>query len=130
MLFRPVRWDYFYDPVGQAPVGLVRKLTRLRRGLPQLRQGDHYFYNHYDRYQSGNVLVFSRRLGNNFTLVALNFGPQDQTVPFAFPLGGNYREELHRSDDPGINLQDVTPGVDRWITVPSHYGRVWTHMEV
>jgi hypothetical protein len=88
MLFRPVRWDYFYDPVGQALVGLVRKLTRLRRGLPQLRQGDHYFYNHHDRYQSGNVLVFSRRLGNNFTLVALNFGPQDQTVPFAFPLAG------------------------------------------
>jgi 1,4-alpha-glucan branching enzyme len=78
MLFRPVRWDYFYDPVGKALVGLVRKLVKLRRELPQLRQGDHYFYNHHDRYQSRNVLVFSRRLGNNFTLVALNFGPQDQ----------------------------------------------------
>jgi maltooligosyltrehalose trehalohydrolase len=76
------------------------------------------------------TLVFSRRLGNNFTLVALNFGPQDQRVPFVFPLGGNYREELHGLDDPDINLQDVTPGVDQWITVPSHYGRVWTHVEV
>jgi maltooligosyltrehalose trehalohydrolase len=130
MLFRPVRWDYFYDPVGKALVTLVRKLVRLRRRLPQLRQGDHYFYNHHDRYQSRNVLVFSRRLGNDFTLVALNFGPQEQRVPFVFPLSGNYREELHGLDDPGINLQGVTPGVDQWITVPSHYGRVWTHVEV
>jgi maltooligosyltrehalose trehalohydrolase len=125
MLFRPVRWDYFYDPLGKALVGLVRKLVRLRRRLPQIRQGGRYFYNHYDRYQSRDLLVFSRRLGNDFTLVALNFGPQDQTVPFAFAVGGNYREERHGLDD----LEGVAPGVDQWITVPSHYGRVWTRTE-
>jgi hypothetical protein len=35
------------------------------------------------------------------------------TVPIAFLMGGNYREELHELD----GLQGVAPGVDRWITV-------------
>jgi hypothetical protein len=35
------------------------------------------------------------------------------TVPIAFLLGGNYREELHDLGD----LQGVTPRVDRWIIV-------------
>jgi hypothetical protein len=122
MMFRPVRWDYFYDPIGRALVSLVRKLIKLRQHLPQLRQGNHYFYNHYNQYQFRNILLYSRRIGNDFTLIALNFGPEDQTVPFAFPLGGNYREELHQLDD----LRGVASGVEHWITVPSHYGRVWT----
>jgi hypothetical protein len=29
------------------------------------------------------------------TLVAINIGDADQTVPFWFPLGGDYVEELH-----------------------------------
>jgi 1,4-alpha-glucan branching enzyme len=124
MLFRPVRWDYFYDPVGKMLLNLVRKLIKLRRQLPQLRLGEHYFYNHYDRYQSKNLLLFSRKQGSQFTLVALNLGDQDQTAPFSFSLTGDYREELHGVD----NLQNVVAGVDRWLTIPSHYGRVWTRV--
>ena len=126
MLFRPVRWDYFYDAVGQTLVNLVRKLIKLRHRLPQLRQGDHFFYNDHDRYQSRDILVFSRRLGDDFTLVALNFGTEDQTVPFTFPLGGDYVEELHGLD----NLRGVTAGHELCITVPSHYGRIWTRTGV
>lgn len=120
-LFRPVRWDYFYDPIGKAAITLVRKLVALRNQLPQLRRGEHFFYNDPARYQDHQVLVFARRLGGDFTIIALNFGEEDQTVPFAFEVGGNYREELH-----GHDLTDVLAGQERWLAVPSNYGRIWT----
>lgn len=122
MLFRPVRWDYFYDSIGKRTVTMVRSLTRLRRDSPQFRNGDHFFYNHHDRYQSKNVLLFSRRLENRYSLVALNFGDQEQWVPFTFPLNGNYREELHRED----NLNGVANTEERWLRIPGNYGRIWT----
>jgi maltooligosyltrehalose trehalohydrolase len=40
-LFRPVRWDYFYDEIGQSTIKLVRRLVALRRQLPQLQRGEH-----------------------------------------------------------------------------------------
>lgn len=120
-LFRPVRWDYFYDPVGRSTIELVRKLIALRRQLPQLRRGDHFFWNDAARYQERDVLLFSRRIGDDVTVIALNFGDQDQTVPFTFALGGKYREELH-----GHDLADVGAGEKRWLSVPSNYGRIWT----
>ena len=55
------------------------------------------------------------------TVVALNFGEADQTVPFTFDVGGKYREELH-----GHDLTDVVGGQERWVTIPSNYGRIWT----
>ena len=121
LLFRPVRWDYFYDSIGKAFIALVRKLIKLRRN-PQFRYGDHFFYNHYDRYQSKNVMLFSRTYGSQFSLVALNFGDQDQKVPFNFPSTGDYREELHGID----NLKNIVTGVETWLSVPSNYGRIWT----
>jgi maltooligosyltrehalose trehalohydrolase len=120
-LLRPVRWDYFYDAIGRSAIGLVRKLIALRNRLPQLRRGEHFFHNDAARYQSRQVLIFSRRIGDDVTVVALNFGDQDQTVPFTFELGGKYREELH-----GHDLADVVGGQEAWITVPSNYGRIWT----
>ena len=120
-LFRPVRWDYFYDHIGRSAISLVRKLVALRRDLPQLRQGDHFFYNDRGRYQDRQVLVFSRRIGDDLTVVALNFGEADQTVPLTFDVGGKYREELH-----GHDLTDVAGGQERWLTIPSNYGRIWT----
>lgn len=122
LLFRPVRWDYFYDGVGKATIGLVRHLLRLRQDQDQFRRGDCYFYNHYADYQSKGVLMLSRSFGNAFSLVALNFSDQDQSVPFAFPYDGHYREELHGHDD----LTGVIAGETRWLNVPSNYGRIWT----
>jgi len=89
LIFRPVRWDYFYDPIGRNTIALVRKMIRLRLKHPQFRYGKHFFYNHYDRYLSRDVILFSRRYGNNFSLIALNFGDQEQRVPFEFPFSGN-----------------------------------------
>lgn len=120
-LFRPVRWDYFYDDVGRAVIGLVRKLVTLRRERPQLRRGDHFFFNDPGRYQSRQVLLYSRRIGDEYSLVALNFGDADQTVPFTFELGGKYREELH-----GHDLTGIEAGQEAWLTVPGNYGRIWT----
>ena len=125
MLFRPVRWDYFYDEVGKGTIGLVRRLTALRRGRRELRHGNYYFYNHDERYQFRGLLLFSREDAGRFTLVALNFSGSEQTVPFWFPIAGNYREQLH--DRP----EDVLNGVPAWgqrdLRVPGNYGRVWSN---
>jgi hypothetical protein len=57
-------------------------------------------------------------------LVALNFGDADQTVPFPhFPQDGKYREELHGGEH---DLAGVVAREERWITIPSNYGRIWT----
>ncbi|WP_233154208.1 alpha-amylase family glycosyl hydrolase [Scytonema sp. HK-05] len=122
MLFRPVRWDNFYDPIGNSVITLVRKLIKLRREQPQFREGNHFFYNNYDRYHSKNVLLFSRQHANKFSLVALNFGDSATSVPFWFPIAGNYQEELHGQD----NLINVPSLVEYWVTIPSNYGRIWT----
>ena len=97
-------------------------LIKLRRTHPQFRYGEHFFYNHHDRYQSKGLMLFSRRYGDNFSLIALNFSDQEQTVPFAFPFGGDYREELHGHE----NLKDIVCEEQSWLTVPSNYGRIWT----
>ncbi|BAZ49218.1 hypothetical protein NIES4103_18290 [Nostoc sp. NIES-4103] len=122
MLLRPVRWDYFYDPIGQKVIALVRKLIQLRRQQSQFTEGEHFFYNNYDRYHSKNVLLFSRKHGNKFSLVALNFGDSDQSVPFWFPIAGDYQEELHNEN----NLIGVPSYSEYWVKIPSNYGRIWT----
>ena len=121
-LHRPVRWDYFYDSIGKRVIALVRKLTKLRQQGSQFRRGNHYFYNHHDRYQSKGVLLFSRQDSSAYSLVALNFGDADQTVPFWFPISGDYGEELHREH----NLPGIVKNTQCWLTVPSNYGRIWT----
>jgi maltooligosyltrehalose trehalohydrolase len=122
-LLRALRWDFFYDPPGQALVKLVRKLLRIRRNRPQLRRGTYYFFNEWDRYLSKGLLLFARYDAPAYTLVAINIGDTDQTVPFWFPIGGNYVEELHGGD---VNLSGIVPLQETFLTVPSHYGRIWT----
>ncbi len=122
LLYRPVRWDYFYTSEGMPLIHLVRKLVKIRRNNPQFTRGDHFFYNDYSQYQSRHVMLFSRTHGKVFSLVALNFGDVDQVVPFKFPSGGNYREELHGQD----NLKVVSAGEELQLIVPSNYGRIWT----
>ncbi len=122
MLLRPVRWDYFYDSIGKSIISLVRKLVQLRRQRSQFTTGEHFFYEHYERYQSKNVLMFSRKYANKFSLVALNFGNSDQSVPFWFPIAGDYLEELHGQN----NLINVPKLSEYWVNIPSNYGRIWT----
>lgn len=122
MIFRPVRWDYFYDPIGKTVISLIRKLIRLRRSRPQFRYGEHFFYNDYEEYQSKGVILFSRRLGSNFSLIALNFSDQEQKVSFAFPVSGDYQEDIHGYD----NITDIVSGVETRLFIPGNYGRIWT----
>jgi 1,4-alpha-glucan branching enzyme len=137
-LFRPVRWDYFYDRIGKTMISLVRKLIKLRK-QPQfcsLNDDTYYFHNHYAHYQSKGVLIFSRKHENHFSIVALNFGSDDQTVQFRFPddknfqlpeeYSGNYREELHGKDYPKLNLKGITKDGEHQLEIPSNYGRIWT----
>jgi maltooligosyltrehalose trehalohydrolase len=55
--------------------------------------------------------------------VAVNTTETDQTVPFWFPIGGNYVEELHGGP---LNLSGIAPLQETSLTIPSHYGRIWT----
>jgi maltooligosyltrehalose trehalohydrolase len=122
-LLRPLRWDFFYDSPGQQLVQLVRKLLRIRRDRLQIRRGTYFFFNDWDRYLSRRVLLFARYRGAQYTLVAINTGDSDQTVPFWFPIGGSYSEELHGGD---LGLKEIVPLQQAWLTIPSHYGRIWT----
>jgi len=122
-LLRALRWDFFYDSPGQGLVRLVRKLLGIRRNRPQLRRGTYYFFNDWNRYLSKGVLLFARYSAGSYTLVAINTGDTDQTVPFWFPIGGSYVEELHGG---ALNLSGVVSLQETPLTVPSHYGRIWT----
>jgi 1,4-alpha-glucan branching enzyme len=122
-LLRALRWDFFYDVPGQGLVKLVRKLLRIRRNRPQIRRGAYYFFNDWDRYLSKGLLLFARYSGDAYTLVVINTADNDQTIPFWFPIGGNYVEELHGGD---LNLGGIIALQETTLRVPSHYGRIWT----
>jgi 1,4-alpha-glucan branching enzyme len=122
-LLRPLRWDFFYDTAGQGIVTLVRRLLRIRRNRPQIRNGAYYFFNDPDRYQSRSVLMFARYAGASYTLVALNVGDVEQSVPFWFPVAGDYVEELHGG---ALDLHGIVALQAVSLTIPPHYGRIWT----
>lgn len=126
MLFRPVRWDYFYDAIGRAMIGLFRKLLLLRKTGAHFRRGEHYFYNDYQNYQSRRVLLFHRRDSGHFSLIALNFSGQTQWVPFTFTQAGRYHEALHGDEDQHLNFGPVQAGEMRWLEIPGNYGRIWS----
>jgi maltooligosyltrehalose trehalohydrolase len=72
------------------------------------------------------VLLFARYDGGSYTLVAINTSNADSTVPFWFPLSGDYAEELHGG---GLDLKNVAPFQQIALTIPSHYGRIWTRQQ-
>ena len=57
LMFRPVDFNFFYDPIGKSLIRLVRKLTRIRNGGEEFRRGDHFFYNE-DEYNDKGLLLF------------------------------------------------------------------------
>lgn len=122
-LLRPMRWDFFYDESGRPIVGLVRRLLRIRRQRDHIRQGTYFFFNDWDRYQQFGILLFARYDGARYTLIAVNFGDTDRTVPFWFPMAGDYAEELHGGT---LDLKNVPALQQVWLNIPSHYGRIWT----
>jgi maltooligosyltrehalose trehalohydrolase len=122
-LLRPLRWDYFYDGSGQPIVNLVRKLLRIRHERAHIRRGNYYLFNDWERYQGRGVLMFARYEGARYTLVAINIGDTDQTVPFWFPIAGDYIEELHGGV---LDLKNVPALQEVALAIPSHYGRIWT----
>jgi maltooligosyltrehalose trehalohydrolase len=120
LLLRPLRWDYFYDPAGKSLVSLTRKLVALRKSCEEFRRGSHYFYNDFERFLSRGLLLFERKTATAISLVAVNFTNAEQSVPFVFEHSGNYIEQLHGQDNFVTSV-----GQERWLTVPSNYGRIW-----
>lgn len=119
-MLRPVRWDNFYDDYGRSTIGLVRTLLQIRSDRAEVRHGEHWFYNDHEQYQSKGVLVFHRRLQDEVTVVALNFGESTQYVPYTFPRGSKYREQLHGY------MWEVTEGASDTLEIPSNYCRIWS----
>jgi hypothetical protein len=117
-----VRWNYFYDNDGQPIIRLDRKLTKIRRGGTQFSDGQHYFYNDYNNFNSKGLLAFSRQVGSTFSLVVVNFTDQQQTTSFPFTISGNYREQIEGTQ----NLNGVVAGAAQPLSVPSNYGCIWT----
>ena len=96
----------------------VTKSTVLRRLRPeQLGRTDG------GRLRGVGVLMFTRYAGASYTLVALNIGEADQTMPFWFPVAGDYVEEL---DGRALDLGGVVSLQATSLTIRSHYGRIWT----
>jgi maltooligosyltrehalose trehalohydrolase len=124
-LLRPLRWDYFYDAAGKPVVALVRKLLRIRGERTHIQTGSYFFFNHWERYQSRGVLLFARYDGEQYTLVGVNTADDAATIPFWFPLAGDYLEELHGDE---LNLKNVLELQQIALTLPSHYGRIWTRI--
>jgi 1,4-alpha-glucan branching enzyme len=124
-LLRPMRWDFFYDESGRPIVSLIRRLLRIRRRRDHSRQGTYFFFNDWDRYQQFGVLLFARYAATQYTLVAINFSDTGRTVPFWFPMGGDYVEELHGG---ALDLRNVLSFRRVDLDIPSHYGRIWTLM--
>ena len=124
-LLRPMRWDFFYDESGRPIVSLIRRLLRIRRQRDHIRQGTYFFFNDWDRYQQFGVLLFARYAGAQYTLVAVNFSDTDRTIPFWFPMAGDYVEELHGG---ALDLRNVLSLRQVDLDIPSHYGRIWTLM--
>src|SRR5262249_14857358 len=83
-----------------------RNLIRIRRKRSHMCRGGFYFFNDWDRYQRHGVLLFGRFDGPHYSLVALNFGDAEQSVPFWFPVGGHYVEELHGG---ALDLGPIVP---------------------
>lgn len=119
---RPVRWERFYDTAGTSMIRLVRRLVALRRTQPVFRQGGYFFINDWEGQQRHGLLLFERRFGNTYALVALNFSDADQLAEVTLPLDGDYHEQLH-----GQALDELTAAAGSRVTlqVPSNYGRVW-----
>ena len=69
------------------------------------------------------MLLFARYETNGYTLVAINTGDTDQAIPFWFPIAGDYIEELHGGT---LNLTAIPALQEVMLTIPSHYGRIWT----
>jgi maltooligosyltrehalose trehalohydrolase len=122
MVYRPMRWNYFYDDDGKGIIRLVRKLTKIRRGGAQFSDGDHYFYNEYAEFNAKGLLAFSRSVGGRFSLIVVNFTSQPQNASFAFPTSGTYVEQIEGTQ----NLAGVVAGAATGIWVDSNYGCIWT----
>ena len=122
MLYRPMRWNYFYDNDGQPIIRLIRKLTKIRSGGGQFTDGQHYFYNDYANFNSKGLLAFSRQLSSTFSLIVVNFTDQPQMTTFAFPNSGDYVEQIEGAQ----NLVNVVAGAAQTLTISSNYGCIWT----
>jgi len=64
--------------------------------------------------------LLSRSTASAFSVIALNFTDSEATVPFVFPRAGAYVELLH-----GQENFTAAEGDQRWLTIPSNYGRMW-----
>ena len=126
---RPVRWEYFYDPYGQALVRLHRIMGSLRRDLRALgsRSGFHY-YNDPAHFGQG-VIVIRREAppdagqAAEVLLAFLNVSDEERRVWVAFPVAGTWVEQIDKGEPaPRPDLHVSFDGEWHEVAVASHYG--------
>ncbi len=154
-MFRPIRWDYFYDDLGQATISLIRRLTRIRHKREEFRSlspTTYYFHNEPTLYQNQGVLVYYRFKSHQgqptepFSIVMLNFTDQKQEVNFQFPRNPgdglrfpeNYSNRFVEELTLEACLLRKEAGLDgqmpaseelhdgKQITIDSNYGCIWS----
>jgi len=121
---RPLHWEHFYDDAGQGLIRLYRKLAILRREQESLRSRETYYFNNQSIPTRG-VVIYQRGHSENDTstacIVFLNFGDQQQTLSFTFPLTGVWQEVLENQEQ----IISETIHQSQEIQVPSNYGKIF-----
>ena len=129
---RPVRWEYFYDPYGQALVRLHRIMGSLRRSLRALgsRTG-FYYYNDPAHYGQG-IIVIRREapaagIQPKQTLMAfINVSGAERRVWVPFPEQGTWVEQIDKAEsNPRPDISVAFDGEWHEVPVPSHYGCIY-----
>ncbi len=130
--YRPLHWDYFYNPGRECGEGTVLPLVTLYRHLGALRHQHAAL-----RSPAGNaaeelcdtnkqVLVYRRWQGNEVIIVMLNFSERTQSVPVVFGHQGIWQDELEACYGalPVYSLEVDDPQVLQWVSIPGNFGRL------
>ncbi len=130
--YRPLHWDYFYNPDRDSGEGTVlplvtlyRHLGTLRRQHPALRSPrGHGRQEFWDR--ALKVLVYRRWQDDEVIVVALNFADTACSVPITFGHTGTWRDVLEASYGTTPVYSEVVTDtqVSHWVSIPSNFGRL------
>ncbi len=132
---RPLRWDFATDPIGSRLLTVYRQLIGIRNEHPALRSDNLYPAN-WETWQTrfnpegygvdvARQVVIFHRWGDDGTgnlerfIVAINYGPNDQSVDIPFPANGVWQDLLNNRADTVSGFRLTNQRID------SHWGRIY-----
>ena len=122
-LLRALRWDYFYDTPGQRLVQLIRKLLRIRRSRAQIRRRAYFFSTTGSAINPAACSCLRATTARH-----IHSPPATLAIPIrrcrsGFRSAATTSEDLHGG---ALNLSGIAPLQETQLTIPSHYGRIWS----